>query len=147
MYWEQYGEYAYWCSGSWLFSENIALLRCLKKSCSKQIIFSVKIIHIITFCFIALFDIKLDRLSTLKWCFNKIMVNISQDTSLLFVALNVTLRKKEKRRGSDYHFVISFCQWTARPLERNSHINNCQLRGWIYISKENLLCTNPPVDL
>lgn len=80
----------------------------LKKSCSKQIIFLVKIIHIITFCFIALFDIKLDRLSTLKRCFNKIMVNISQDTSLLFVALNVTLRKKEKRRGSD--FVISFCQ-------------------------------------
>ena len=142
---EQYGEYAYWCSGLMIIFWKYCSLTLFKKSCSKQIIFSVKIIHIITFCFIALFDIKLDRLSTLKWCFNKIMVNISQDTSLLFVALNVTLRKKEKRRGSD--FVISFCQWTARPLERNSHINNCQLRCWIYISKENLLCTNPPVDL
>ena len=77
-------------------SENIAFT-LHKKSYSKQIIFLVKLIHIITFCFIALFDVKLDRLSTLKRCFNKIMVNISKDTSLLLMALNVTLRKKEKK--------------------------------------------------
>ena len=77
-------------------SENIAFT-LYKKSYSRQIIFLVKLIHIITFCFIALFDVKLDRLSTLKRCFNKIMVNIYKDTSLLLMALNVTLRKKEKK--------------------------------------------------
>ena len=77
-------------------SENITFT-LYKKSYSKQIIFLVKLIHIITFCFIALFDVKLDRLSTLKRCFNKIMVNISKDISLLLMALNVTLRKKEKK--------------------------------------------------
>ena len=86
-------------------SENITFT-LYKKSYSKQIIFLVKLIHIITFCFIALFDVKLDRLSTLKRCFNKIMVNISKDISLLLMALNVTLRKKEKKTWKWFYYFI-----------------------------------------
>ena len=91
-------------------SENIAFT-LYKKSYSKQIIFLVKLIHIITFCFIALFDVKLDRLSTLKRCFNKIMVNISKDISLLLMALNVTLRKK---REKDVEVILLFHSFKER---------------------------------